>query len=212
MPEDVKPRRTYRSRRRAQQAEETRVAILDAALARFAHSGLAATTIRSVADGAGVAAETVYAAFRSKVGLLTALAERNLSFAGGGPAPLDLVREMLASKDVDRQLELWGRIAPLIWARNWAIVDALRVGAASDSELASAYREASAGRMAFLSGLVDGWQRRGLLRAGMDAEAARDVLWALASPDLYRLLVLERGWSAERYGAWQRDAASRLVL
>lgn len=146
------------------------------------------------------------------MGLLTALAERNLSLTGDGSAPLELVRDMLASKDVDHQLELLGRIAPLIWARNWAIVDALRVGGASDPELASAYGQASQGRMSFLSGLVDVWNRRGLLRAEVDAGTARDVLWALASPDVYRLLVLERGWSAERYGTWQREAVSRLVL
>ncbi|HEX3974842.1 MAG TPA: hypothetical protein VHW96_01190 [Solirubrobacteraceae bacterium] len=43
---------------------------------------------------------------------------------------------------------------------------------------------------------------RGALRAGLSRAEARDVLWTLNSPELYQLLVVERGWSARRYGRW----------
>jgi hypothetical protein len=33
-------------------------------------------------------------------------------------------------------------------------------------------------------------------------QRARDILWALTGGELYRLLVLERGWSPDEYEAW----------
>jgi len=41
--------------------------------------------------------------------------------------------------------------------------------------------------------------RVGWLRSGLDAAGARDVLWALTGSELYRMLVVERGWSSDRY-------------
>jgi hypothetical protein len=41
---------------------------------------------------------------------------------------------------------------------------------------------------------------RGLLRAGLGAEAAADVMFACTTAELYESLVLKRGWGAERYG------------
>jgi hypothetical protein len=43
---------------------------------------------------------------------------------------------------------------------------------------------------------------RGHLRDGVSPEEARDVLWAHSSVELWDLLVRQRGWSDERYGAW----------
>ncbi|MGZ4585433.1 MAG: TetR/AcrR family transcriptional regulator, partial [Mycobacterium sp.] len=40
--------------------------------------------------------------------------------------------------------------------------------------------------------------RTGKLR--VSGRQARDVLWTYHAPELYELLVLERGWSATRYG------------
>ena len=34
---------------------------------------------------------------------------------------------------------------------------------------------------------------------------AADIIHALASPEVYGLLVLDRGWSAERYETWLRQ-------
>jgi hypothetical protein len=40
------------------------------------------------------------------------------------------------------------------------------------------------------------------LRAGLLARAAADIVHALVSPELYRLLVVDRGWSQVRYETW----------
>ena len=46
----------------------------------------------------------------------------------------------------------------------------------------------------------------GHLRKGVTLEAAADVLWTYSSPELYELLVIRRGWSAERYGQFIADS------
>ena len=73
MADDVKPKRRYESKRRLEQAQETRRAILDAAQRRFEQRGYAASTVAEIAADAGVATKTVYLAFESKGGLLRAL-------------------------------------------------------------------------------------------------------------------------------------------
>src|SRR5919204_4921386 len=77
MPQPVKrPRRYDATRRREQGAESrraTRAAILDAAARLFAEQGYVATTIAAIAREAGVAPQTVYAAFGNKREILTAL-------------------------------------------------------------------------------------------------------------------------------------------
>jgi hypothetical protein len=52
----------------------------------------------------------------------------------------------------------------------------------------------------------------GGLRDGLTIREAADVLWATNSPDLYALLVMERGWSATRYERWLADSWCRLLL
>ena len=68
MPDGVK--RRYDSSRRRQQAQENRRRVLDAAHELFVDQGYGATTIAEVAVAAGVAVETVYAAFRTKLTVL----------------------------------------------------------------------------------------------------------------------------------------------
>ena len=83
---------TVRQKRsRAEQADERRQAILDAALDEFAQSGFAATKIDDVAARAGVAKGTVYLHFADKEALFEAILRHALSpvVAGIGAIPTD---------------------------------------------------------------------------------------------------------------------------
>ncbi|WP_244231613.1 hypothetical protein [Rathayibacter sp. VKM Ac-2804] len=53
---------------------------------------------------------------------------------------------------------------------------------------------------------------RGPLRDGMAAEEAGDILYALASPQLWNLLALDRGWSPEQLERFLGNALTRLLL
>jgi hypothetical protein len=44
------------------------------------------------------------------------------------------------------------------------------------------------------------------------ARDAADVIHALASPELYRLLVVDRAWPPDRYERWLADALSSQLL
>jgi hypothetical protein len=52
----------------------------------------------------------------------------------------------------------------------------------------------------------------GHLRDGITVEHAGEVLWTYSSPELYELLVLGRGWPAERYGTFIADAMIAALL
>jgi AcrR family transcriptional regulator len=90
------PTRTYRSDLRAQQSDETRARILDAALKVIAR-GLATLSIPAVAREAGVSVPTVYRHFGTKADLLAELyphVARRAGFDGlPDPASLEDVRE-----------------------------------------------------------------------------------------------------------------------
>src|SRR2546430_12343142 len=98
-------RKPYDSRRRADAARRTRAAVVDAFGEMLFADGYRATTIRAVADRAGVSAETVYKAFGGKPGLVKALWDVTLA---GDDEPLAMVereqaREVFAAADPTRK-------------------------------------------------------------------------------------------------------------
>jgi len=46
-------------------------------------------------------------------------------------------------------------------------------------------------------------------RAAVDAAA---ILYAIGSPETYRLLVVDRGWSGARFERWYGETLERLLL
>jgi AcrR family transcriptional regulator len=208
----VKPRRRYRSPLRDRQAERTRSSILDAAARHLERDGYAGSTLRRIAQSAGVSVETVYAAFGSKTALFTAVGERNLEAAIRSVVPDGDLRMLIAERDLDLQLTTFGKAAPAIMGSNWAIIEALRTGGATDPALARAYAAGSEGRRGWMRGFAEAWWATGQMRPELDPETATDILWTITSSDVYRLLVVEAGWSPDRYAAWLTEAARALVL
>ena len=49
-------------------------------------------------------------------------------------------------------------------------------------------------------GIAESLERDGALT--VDLTTATDILWTLNHPDVYQLLVKQRGWSPERYEQW----------
>jgi hypothetical protein len=88
----------------------------------------------------------------------------------------------------------------------------MREAAPADPEIASELAQLGQDRlesMAEFAALLDG---AGALRKGVSRREARDVLWSLNSPELYELLVIQRGWSSRRYGAWVAAALASALL
>jgi AcrR family transcriptional regulator len=216
MSDQVKPRRRYDSSRRRAQAALTREDILAAAHEAFVERGYAAATVASIAKAAGVVVETVYRAFDGKAGLFRAVVEA--AVAGGAAraesAPDDrpAIRALIAEPDPREQLRLYARTQPGIHERLGPLFRVVAAAAASDAELAGVWRELEDSRRAGMGRFAGLLAERGALHAGLSVDEAADLLWTLASHQVHELLVVQRGWSAERYRTWLAGALARELL
>jgi AcrR family transcriptional regulator len=207
----VKPR-PYDASRRREQAQRTRDAIIAAAGRRFLDDGYGATTIASVAAQAGSSVDTIYKSFGGKAGLLRAVCEEALT--GSGPVPAERRSDAMqvAESDPRRMLrglgtlttEVAPRIAPLL-----LLVDA---AAETDSALADLRADLDAERLERMTQVARNLARKTPLRPGLSTREAAEILWTYSSPDLYRLLVVSRGWSPERYGEFVGDSLVHALL
>ena len=91
-------------------------------------------------------------------------------------------------------LEINGRAAP--------VYRILESAAASDPEAGPLLDELTRQRTQGQRIIARSLARRGALRAGLRERDAADLIHALASPELYRLLVVDREWKVERYERW----------
>jgi len=211
MPEDVKPRRPYRSQRRREQAEETRARVLEAAARLFAERGFESATISAIAEAAGVSPETVYAGFRNKRTLLGELIRAAVRGSEAAPVPEQAgPRAVAAAVDQREQLQLFAADVSLRLERVGPLVEVLSTASRTDPELAALLAKIHDERLTNLRTFVQALAANGPLR--LEPEAALDTVWALASTDVHRLLTGTRGWSRERYREWLAGSLAALLL
>jgi len=214
MSEPVKPHLPDRFPRRRERARATRIRVLDAARDLFIERGYVATTINAIADRADVSPETVYSRFGNKRALLSQLVD--VSIAGDVDAPPVLeqrwVQELRDEPDPHRRLRMLAGHGRAILERRAAVDEVVRGAASADPEIA-ALRDLGrdqrfAGQREFLRIVVGGTR----LRHGLDLDEAADILYAVGSPDVYRLLVVDRGWSGSRFERWYGETLECLLL
>jgi AcrR family transcriptional regulator len=188
--------RSYVSPRRRQQADETRRRIADAARRLLGKKGYAETTIAEIAAEAGVALPTVYATFGSKQGILNALIDRAIFTVEYET----LVAEAFAQDRPAARLRVAARIACEIYEAERAELDFLRGAGVASPELNMIDAERESQRFETQAAVIE--SLADAIRPGMTQAAAKDVFWTLTSRDLFRMLVIERRWSAGRYQEW----------
>jgi AcrR family transcriptional regulator len=214
MAEPVKTTRRYDSPRRREQAATTRREILAAAQRLFEQQGYAATTMAAVAAEAGVALKTVYVAFETKSGLLRAL--WHLLLRGDeGDAPMGQrpwYRELLEEPDPERQLRLTARTSRIVKLRAAALMEVIRNAAQADPDIEALWSRIQFDFYDIQRQIVESLDEKEALRPGLDEDRATDVLWTLNHPNLWQLLVGERGWTPEQYEQWFGDAACSQLL
>jgi AcrR family transcriptional regulator len=201
--------RSYYSLVRQRQADETRARIAAAARQLILNEGYEVATIEAIAREAGVATPTVYAVFGSKRRILTELIDR----AAFGPAYQALVGEVKDLTDPVARLRLSARIARQVYDSERLEFDLLRKAGVVIPELAAIEHEKECGRYEGQASTITLLVQSGQLRSGLDEKEARDVFWTLTARDIYRMLVIEREWSSDRYEKWLSDAIiSALVI
>ena len=207
------PRR-YDAQRRHQAAKRTQLAILQAAQRLFTERGYVATTMADVADAAGVALDTIYASVGRKPTLFRLLIESAIS---GTDEPVfaeqrEYVKAIRSEPDATRKLELYANAMRAIHERMAPLLRVLHAVAPADAELAAMWSEISTRRAQNMRLFAAELASTNCLREGLSIDEAADVIWATNSPELYVLLVQERGWDPDRYAPWLADAWRRLLL
>lgn len=201
------------TRRTSRQAEagaatraETRRKIVVAAIDVFTEMGYSPATVAKIADRADVSVQTLYSAWGNKRGLLRGV----MSALVLGDLDGDLHRGSVPSAMIDgvdlagmgsaeaiafltHQFRLLGERAAVGW-RTYAQASAV------DPEAAADWHELMAVRRSNIGMLME--RMRLDLRPGLDVEAAADTAWALASPQVWDLMVLHGGYSVDDLEQW----------
>ena len=212
MSKPVKKKRPYNSKIRGEQAAQTRARILDAAEELFLASGYARTPVRAIAEGAGVVPDTVYATFGNKARVLTALIDRRLV----PDASVERARDRLdaqafrAEPDQRRQLQLFAEFIAGISTNLRPVFEILRTASAVEPEAGAVFREMDNYRLQNMYVYAEWISERGPLLGGV--RHASEVMWALASPDVGRMLCDERNWTQAQHAEWLADTLIRTLL
>ena len=214
MPERVKSRR-YDSPRRREQAAATRLAILEAAERLFERDGYAATTMAAIAARGGRRAEDRLRGVRDQERRAArALAPAAARRRGGRPdrraavVPRGPGRARRRARGAPRRAPraarqaAGGRPARGDPRRGAGRRRQSRSSGAGSSRTSTPTNARSSRRCT---------RRRCAPRAST-SPARADILWTLNHPDVWRLLVGERGWTPEQWEQWFADTVCAQLL
>jgi AcrR family transcriptional regulator len=197
-------KRRYDNSRRQAQVRATRLKVIEAAKRLFTEHGYPATTIEAIAEAADVPLPTVYRLSGSKRALLTAVLDTSL---GGDDQPVAFadrpaVRAARAEPDPVRMVTAFARIVRELMDRSSAIQHVLATAAQVDAGAAELLAEIRRQRHTGQSRIIAALAARDALDPGLDTSEAADIVYALLSPEVHRILTVERGWPADRYERW----------
>ena len=210
-PELVKPRRYDSSRRRAD-ASRTSDQVLEVAERLLLRDGYARTTVAAIAASAGVSPELVYKRFGGKAGLVREIQRRGL--LGRGPVAAPDRSDELAATTVDARALLWAwtGLSTEVAPRVAPVMTLIRSAAASDADVADLLEQMSAQRLERMALNAQRLTEHAGVRRDLTVEQVRDVLWTYTAPELYDLLISQRGWTVDAYREFLFRAMSSHLL
>jgi AcrR family transcriptional regulator len=197
--------RTKNRAARAEKARATRRRIIAAATELFVRDGYLQTTMGDIAQLAGVAVQTLYLSFGSKVAMLAAALD--VAIAGDdepGPvlerpwfARLRAEPDPAAALDIlaDSAAEIINRVYPLHAAMS---------NASADPEVAEVRDRDKRQRFASHLPAIQDLASRPGFNQQLPVERATEIFYTLMSEETYGLLVAEHGWSVPEWSGWVR--------
>lgn len=191
---------------RQRQALATKQQVASAARGLFAEHGYAGTTIAEIADAADIPAPTIYSAFGSKAKILQAI-------AWGVTSTLDVDRSheaALAEPDPARGLRLAANLQRRQYEHMHDVIAIYVEAARSDPDIAEDVQRIMANRERGFRRHIEAIAAH--LAPGISVSDAVDIYLTLVLPEVYRTLVVERGWTADRYETWLADALVHQLL
>jgi AcrR family transcriptional regulator len=204
----------YASEVRDEQARRTRRAIVTAAYDLFLAQGYAATTIDAIAQAAHVSRRTVFNSVGGKAVLLKLAYEWAIV---GDDEPVALadrpaVKAIQAEPHPRKALALWAQMVVEVAARVAPISEVLTAAADADPAAAELLGEASRNRMSGATAFIQYLASLDGLAAGLTEQRAAELCWALMDGHLYRLLVVQRGWSTAEFTRWLSESLVTALL
>lgn len=201
-------KRSYNSGTRQQKAAQTKARILASAKILFQEQGFEEVTIDQIASRAQVSAPTIYALFQSKRGMLRTLIDHAI--------PVDmfenLAKEAACASTSQERLCVSAKMARQIYDAEKAQMDTFWGLYVLTPEFKAIEQERERRRYTRQEETIQRIEKDGDLMHGLPLEKARDVLWALTGRDLYRLFVVEQGWSSQEYEGWLVQLLQKSIL
>ena len=193
---------------RARQAQRTREDILGAARRLFAERGYSRTSVRDIAESAGVSSQTVYDSVGSKqtiVARLNDLIDVEADIA-------TIVSTAARSGDPDQIVAVQAKVVRSIMEHCGDIIRALVTGAAAEPDLARVLAEGHRRHVEGARRIVGLLQQLDALDESVSAEAAVDTLSATSDATFALLLQDAYGWSLDAIEAWVTATNRALLL
>lgn len=198
--------RQYKSSIRTAQAQQTRVAILETAMALFIKNGYAKTSIREIAEESGAAERTIYATFGDKTTLLTAIAD--YAFYGGdddGEGKATYIAQMKAMVDHEQRLRHAIHQTTLGWEQGLAEIGRMVTAAATADKQLQKY----ACEMVELRHQATRSHTELIIGQDLPKDAIHeqliDELEAITSEEVYWILTADRKWNMKKYEGFVFD-------
>jgi AcrR family transcriptional regulator len=199
---------------REQQARHTRQRIIAAAIQEFLTHGYASTTIRAVAEAAGVSLPTVELTFSTKPRLLKAAI--NVAIAGDDePVPVlqrGWAARAQATTRVEDFLAIIGEVVVKAARRAAGLIVVAFEAAHTDPTMKVLADQLASQRATTAAWILKGIMHRATLRTDIDRDQALDTIWLLMDPVVFCHLTRDRGWTPERFERWFTDSIVRLLL
>ncbi|GAA4930467.1 TetR/AcrR family transcriptional regulator [Streptomyces coeruleoprunus] len=190
-----------------------RARMLGAARDLFTAHGYTATTMKAIAERAGMAVQTLYFTFATKRAILSELLDVEIAGDAEPIATLDRpwVAEALAAPPAE-QVRIQAAAAARILARVAPLLEVVRSAAATDPEIGELWRTNIEQRRTVQLRFAEALAAKAALRPGTDPDRAADIALAVLAPETYVLLVGERGWAPEEWQEWATDALVHQLL
>lgn len=189
--------------RRAEYAEATRVAIVEAARRLFSRHGFVGTKVDDIAAEARVAPATVYAVAGGKQGLLRTLVDQWTQ----APVVAETLTRHQAIADPDEILRQTAATVRSMREDYGDIIRLVLTTAPQHAEVAQALEVATTRYRDAVRAVAVRLDEVGGLREGLSVDEATDILWFYFGYSGFFTLVDDNRWTYERSERWLAEQA-----
>jgi len=187
----------------------TKERIVDAAEILFDKYGISSTSLASIAQEANVSTGTIFAYYPAKSDIIRAILRRLFEKSTLKDLPAEPARTPEEAMD---QIHAIVQKAVDAGAKNAHGVGAAWSAIQLDPTFSSMWEREQSRRWNELKVFTTQWAGSGLLKTGLTATQAADILWSMTGPLVFRAFVRESGWDPQQYDRWLKTVLYREVL